>query len=1268
MIVSVCATYSHGNPVRGDFELKAFTNKFSYKTYKEEVEKIRTYSKKSAKGCVDFEVKLSDLDIGEMSFIYRINFEGKVTEDKTNIVMNKTSDASISFNNFDVEFDEPKYYKPGFKTYFKLRLKNGENNGYSNEKVKVTFEKNSKIFYKNSLITDNNGNLDFTYDPNNDCTDCAQLNGIDKPETFYIKVRQASNEKNLESNPVTPWFTEKNSYLSIEKPLNSKILTCGQTVKSKIVAKLPDSSKMFKTLHFNLQSRSGFVLIGQYDIYTESSHTKKYDFNGKPNFEHDEYSFDLKFDLIPEMSPQMNLLVYYVYDNEIIPDTLTLNLEKCLSNKVDLELSQTSARPSRLFNFTISAEPNSLCAFSSIDKSITFLGNRNNVDKNKIFNVLSKFELSDWVYNSYKSSKDCPRDNYFYPYPRPSFDNVISNRARKSIIYPGFGSQYFDPTKSFSQAKIVYLSDLKIYKNCAFYPYAVMPKLFGLYGMGVSNSRFKEFNRKADTQYQVASMNVPQPLINNAQVVEDEVLISSIRQFFPETWLWSIETSDEKGLIKKREKTPDSITDWLMDAYCLSNKAGLGVSETKTLKVFQPLFVSVNLPYSVIRGEIFPVFATVFNYETTCIPTVLEIIGDSGLAFVNTKTEIMCVCPDEEKTHQFNLKALDFSNDKEFKIYVKIKSLNDPNDVCDAGKVTKRIRFYDSEIKTLVVEPEGIPKEQVKSSLFIFKDKNQVVTNQLVNMTLPSNIIPKSSRVYLRVTGDAIGAVLNNLDNLVQQPTGCGEQNMVKFAPIVFIADYLKETDQLNDKIQSVIQNYLKIGYQRQLTYRHNDGSFSAFGSSSSSEGGGTWLTAFVLRCFSDSYASKHIQIDPKDLEMSFKMLLNTQSTDGSFKQVGAPLYSKALAGGLKDKKVGLSAYVLISLLKANKSLNKINVEPEIQLSLSKGIGYLSSAIEDVSNTDSYTLALALYAFKIAELNEELISKIDSELDKRASKEGDFIYWKETQEQEGENNFNSKSADLEITSYILTARLFKTENLADLVPIAKWINSNRNSLGGFYSTQDTVVALEALTKFASLSFSKNVNLRLDYNLNGQKQSYFINNFNRLTAYSKKLDQFKEGEENVLSFDLNGYGTVLVEIIFKYNLIEEKLLKSENNFDFSIAPTETERSNCNFVRLKVNARKNGEEDSNGMVIVGLRLPTGWEPVEESVKVLEDTHDLRRFELKENKLSLYFDELTPKGKNFEIEAVKKFEIKDVKPGHLYVYDYYEPLGKFFSEFQV
>lgn len=34
------------------------------------------------------------------------------------------------------------------------------------------------------------------------------------------------------------------------------------------------------------------------------------------------------------MTPKMNLLVYYVYENEIIPDSLSVELDKCLENTV----------------------------------------------------------------------------------------------------------------------------------------------------------------------------------------------------------------------------------------------------------------------------------------------------------------------------------------------------------------------------------------------------------------------------------------------------------------------------------------------------------------------------------------------------------------------------------------------------------------------------------------------------------------------------------------------------------------------------------------------------------------------------------------------------------------------------------------------------------------------------------------------------------------------------------------------------------------------
>ena len=40
------------------------------------------------------------------------------------------------------------------------------------------------------------------------------------------------------------------------------------------------------------------------------------------------------------------------------------------------------------------------------------------------------------------------------------------------------------------------------------------------------------------------------------------------------------------------------------------------------------------------------------------------------------------------------------------------------------------------------------------------------------------------------------------------------------------------------------------MGYQRELNYRHSDGSFSAFGEMSHMSEGSTWLTAFVLKVF----------------------------------------------------------------------------------------------------------------------------------------------------------------------------------------------------------------------------------------------------------------------------------------------------------------------------------------------------------------------------------------------------------------------------------
>ena len=59
----------------------------------------------------------------------------------------------------------------------------------------------------------------------------------------------------------------------------------------------------------------------------------------------------------------------------------------------------------------------------------------------------------------------------------------------------------------------------------------------------------------------------------------------------------------------------------------------------------------------------------------------------------------------------------------------------------------------------------------------------------------------------------------------------------MKFAPNIFIMEYLEATNQDNKEIKSKAVEFMKTGYQRELTYRHDDGSYSAFGKSDDSGG-----------------------------------------------------------------------------------------------------------------------------------------------------------------------------------------------------------------------------------------------------------------------------------------------------------------------------------------------------------------------------------------------------------------------------------------------
>lgn len=57
-----------------------------------------------------------------------------------------------------------------------------------------------------------------------------------------------------------------------------------------------------------------------------------------------------------------------------------------------------------------------------------------------------------------------------------------------------------------------------------------------------------------------------------------------------------------------------------------------------------------------------------------------------------------------------------------------------------------------------------------------------------------------------------MGSALNNLEKLLAMSSGCGEQNMLKFCPNIYVLQYLKSSNQLTDSILEKGKKFLEAG------------------------------------------------------------------------------------------------------------------------------------------------------------------------------------------------------------------------------------------------------------------------------------------------------------------------------------------------------------------------------------------------------------------------------------------------------------------------
>ncbi|KAI9548107.1 hypothetical protein NQZ68_013127 [Dissostichus eleginoides] len=910
-----------------------------------------------------------------------------------------------------------------------------------------------------------------------------------------------------------------------------------------------------------------------------------------------------KLTVSPDMAPDIQVIIYAILPSEtVIAKSADFSIEKCFSHKVSLEFSPSSAVPGEQTTLQVKALPDSLCGVSAVDQSVLIKEPGKTLEADKIFNLLPVKKASHVPHNV-EDRVEC----------------LLVRPRRYALPYPE-RNQRDDAHTVFQNVGMKMATNLVIrVPSCLKYRGREYHQGHGMHG----RLRYKSapevmFSRMASPSANQHSFDSP---------------IETVRTFFPETWIWELIEVGKSGTKDVSVTVPDTITTWETEAFCLSSQ-GFGLAPRKEITVFQPFFLELSLPYSIIRGEHFELKATVFNYLTSCI--MVTVVPEPSLDYTLTPLSgdqyTSCLCGGERKTLSWTMapSALGVVN-----VSVTAEAVASQAS-CDNEIVSVPERGRIDVVKrSLIVKAEGT--EMSKTYNWLLCPEGEALTEE-IEIQLPENVIVGSARASLSVLGDILGRALNNLDGLLQMPYGCGEQNMALLAPNIYILQYLKNTQQLTQAIKDKASNFLTSGYQRQLNYKHIDGAYSTFGKGT----GNTWLTAFVVRSFAK--AQSFVYIDQAKMEESKNWLQRKQRGNGCFEQSGK-LFNNRMKGGVSDE-VTLSAYITAAFLEMNASVD----DPVVNKSLS----CLKESISDLSNT--YTTALMAYVFTLAG-DMETRAHLLNHLDTVAIQQGGFLHWSQTASEK------SASLSVEISSYVLLAKLSAsptTEDLGYAAGIVRWLAGQQNYYGGFSSTQDTVVALQALAFYSALVFSPGGSSSVTVQSSSDTLTFDVNQNNKL-LYQEKLLQDVTGK---FSLEVKGTACAAMQISQHYNIptpTEATTLSVNVRTDIDCASKNTK------LTLNLQSRFSGKENSTNMVILDIKALSGFVPDQESLKRLKGALLVDRVEQKEDHVLVYIREL-PKDIpiNHSLDLRLEIPVQNMKPAVVKIYDYYQPSDQAETEY--
>ncbi|XP_055376431.1 CD109 antigen [Condylostylus longicornis] len=773
-----------------------------------------------------------------------------------------------------------------------------------------------------------------------------------------------------------------------------------------------------------------------------------------------------------EMAPVATIVVWKVNQyGYVVADSLTFPVNGISRNNFTVYINNRKARTGEKVEVAIYGDPGSFVGLSGIDNAFYTMQAGNELSYADIIKKMSNFgEEGNGTYA------------YTWRYHEGTPDRLV--------YYPA-SSFGIDANRTFGFNGLIVFTDSYVprrYSNCDFQIgtkeclsgnrcYDAKKECDGYYDCddGTDEMNCNFFNETALNEYRKYRFN-------------------RMRRHYENVWLWKDINIGPHGRYIFNIDVPDIPALWMVSAFSLSGGKGFGMLHDAIEYIgVQPFYINLEMPSKCRQGEQVGLRVTVFNYMTTPVECTVVLHGSPDYKFIHVEEDGIVRSYNPRTSHGEHQFFIYLKSQESSTVYIPIvpTRLGEIEVTVHAGTLLGT----DTLSRKLLVEPDGLTQNRHQSILLDLSNRAYVLQYMHVNIT-ETPIIPYqveryyvfgSNRARLSVVGDVVGPIFPtmpvNSTSLLNLPMESAEQNMYSFATNLYTILYMRLINQRNKVLEKHGFHHLNIGLQRQLSYLRPDGSFSLFRSDWNNSASSVWLTAYCARVFQEASFyewENFIFIDPLIIQNSIRWILQHQTPEGSFYEVTSfpdrkmnTSYFDLNENSIKFKNITLTAHVLITLA-SSKDLSG-SLGSQVALAQQRAIIYIERNMEYLSKSqEPHELAIVAYALMLSRSTSA--EQVFSYLAKHARYLGEFVYWGREEvplpptKLENQKYFSLPrlpyefdSLNIETTAYALLVYVSRREFFVD--PIARWLNAQRLTDGGWASTQDSAIALKALIEY-----------------------------------------------------------------------------------------------------------------------------------------------------------------------------------------------------------